>query len=339
MDITENLKSIDEAKNYNIYYKNGDESLYNKRFGKNRITKNERYLFLKTFNKSLQNFLAEKRNKHSNENGKTKEVSEFTILDFGCGDGRMLPLFEEVANILLKKNIKLKVIGYDISSEGLTLFKDKLVELGYIIDEKDNCLITNKNKSIKIHLKLGNVESTKQSIVETISQKVDMVVCMFGVLANVKTETKRLEILSSLKELLNKGAYILNIAPAYGSFIKEIKCYSYLKSLGHLDALDLRDGDFYYAKQSSSGETLFLSYCHSYKYDEFLQNHRVAGFNNNLSSTESGISSIVFPVRLTNNKVLNNLDFYGSLLLSKFPFIKRYSHRFVSYFYVICRND
>ncbi|CAK0911081.1 unnamed protein product [Prorocentrum cordatum] len=57
--------------------------------------------------------------------------SELRVLDFGCGDGRYLPLYLRVAGALREAlGASLRVVAYDISTEALRAFRSRAEEAG-----------------------------------------------------------------------------------------------------------------------------------------------------------------------------------------------------------------
>ena len=91
----------------------GGESFYNARFGEHRIPPRERKLLLETLQSNI------------------KDRDTVTILDYGCGDGRFMPVYMEFADILKQQGKKLELICLDISSTALDELSKNSCESGF----------------------------------------------------------------------------------------------------------------------------------------------------------------------------------------------------------------
>jgi SAM-dependent methyltransferase len=60
-----------------------------------------------------------------------------TLIDYGCGDGRLHPLYEEIAQEVLGEDFILKVIGIDPSQSALSIYREKCNQSGYKV-KSDN---------------------------------------------------------------------------------------------------------------------------------------------------------------------------------------------------------
>ncbi len=122
------------------YFKNG---VYQNRYNDKTNLVDPKVLF-----NSCRRILLNKINKNPDQ-----EDINFTIYDFGCGNGRFLLTIQRIAERLSSiieklneaakkegkkdhKNLKIKFIGSDVSKDGIEIFSEKLKDAGYD-EEKD----------------------------------------------------------------------------------------------------------------------------------------------------------------------------------------------------------
>ncbi|MEY3196694.1 MAG: hypothetical protein RLZZ59_60, partial [Pseudomonadota bacterium] len=183
------------ATQYDLYYKNGKESLYNKRFGnKSKITIREKSLLRKHLELAVE--VANKED--------SKDVK---VLDFGCGDGRTLPALYIPA--LYMPAYDFTIIAYDISQVGLEELAKNLRSEGFVDHDNNGTNIQNAkfiNKNVTIQLVLGTPEMGAGELQNLLGIGFHLVLCLFGVLSHIPGSENRLEIIKMFHKILVKDA-------------------------------------------------------------------------------------------------------------------------------------
>jgi SAM-dependent methyltransferase len=292
--------SSERETEYDKYFDVGVTSIYRKRFGKRLFIPNEKKVITEAFN------IASKNSTHN----------KFKILDFGCGDGRLFNLLENL-NKKLKSNINsLEIICYDPSLKGLELLKNTLIKknynLNYSIDEiKSSGYIKYKlsKNNINIVIIHGNACDNLKQIKSLIGSHIDLAVLMFGVLSHIIGKNNRINLLATIKTSLNlNGVLVLNV-PTKKHFIKDLYHYNYLRENHLTEELSsaTEEGDIYYLRKSDN--KIIKNYYHIYNFKELTLNIKSAG----LFLFKSGISSINHTPVLSNKlSFLIKLDTFFS---------------------------
>jgi len=291
---------------YDKYYKNGDLSIYNKRFGKVKIPTNDVKIIQSSFLKILKN----------DKNDKIK------ILDFGCGDGRY---FETLQNLAKQTNRQIEVISYDISAVGLQYYIEKLIQNGFTStqeikklksSDKKSRLVSNlKKDNLIFKILYGYEKDNFNSIEKLIGKNFDLVFCLFGVLSHIQKKQNRIKYIKMFRAILNDNGRLVLTVPGKGILKKELRCYSFLRTQGipFMDATE--KGDLYY-KPKSSNTNFICNYHHIYEIKELENDIK----NSNFKKEYSGINTILFPTKLK-NKFLSKIDEYlariGTKILPK----------------------
>jgi hypothetical protein len=313
-------KNITES--YNLYFKkNGQRSIYNNRFGKERLAPREKNLVKLAFHRAF---------------GSDSNEGKFVIIDYGCGDGRYLSAFEEIAHLLKRKNIFLEVISYDPSIIGLECYQEMLLKEGYkYLDEarltkrkydldcaqiqgyyagalkKDNLIIkfihANPNDDIEYITKLiGGANSS------------DIVLCMFGTLSHIPTQKARRAILSMFKDVVKKSGYVVVNVPTAKSFEEDLITYNKLREQKSIlqkrqspySAADYdtvlgiaqEEGDIYYCKFDVNNAV--KNYYNIYNKTRLEQDLTSAGLNVEFID----ISTILHPAEISHSKLKAVID-------------------------------
>ena len=114
---------VKEIYNERYNFMEDGKSVYDNRFSSGReVAEGEEYFLSSSFREVVDNF--KKSEKDLTLNSKK---SVFTIFSFGCGSGRDLQFFSNLAKELQDVGSKLVVKAYDISAQGLESYKAKLV--------------------------------------------------------------------------------------------------------------------------------------------------------------------------------------------------------------------
>ncbi|MFK5893968.1 MAG: Mur ligase family protein [Pseudomonadota bacterium] len=109
---------------YNKRYKNNAYSLEN-------ISAHESHAI-----KLLLNSILVDKIVHSSKN------KVITLIDFGCGNGRLFSLYENIALEFIQQQYRLRIIAIDSAKEALVQYQDKCIQSGYKITKNvDNSLI------------------------------------------------------------------------------------------------------------------------------------------------------------------------------------------------------
>lgn len=291
---------------YNIYFEGGENSLYNSRFGKRKITYNEEYVIKKSFKKVLKTFY-----KNSELTNKV-----FKVLDYGCGDGRMFEIIERIANKFPKLSIEL--FAYDTCEVGLNICSNKLLNTKF--DKVDDKL----NKYQKNNLSIQLIKADQNNnLLEFFNNSINLLICMFAVLCHIPGRDNRQNLIKDFKNLLNiNGEILINVstlksiskeALAYEVLRKHEKVFSkYFDSNAKKDFLKLaiEPGDLYYCVDNNKNCTEI--YGHVYNAKELENDLKATG----LSFSKVKILSYRQPYDLSKSKFWDRIDQFISLFSS-----------------------
>ena len=280
-------RSTSHSDNYDKYYKEEDgQSIYNSRFGKKEFTKREESILTsKIISKARQL--------------KAQGLNKIVILDFGCGDGRLFPIFLQLASELEKLGMELVLDGYDISKTGLEVFKDKLEKLDFDIiestDLQDNQyprkIYQSSNKNLAVNLYCGSDKSSAGEIIETLADY-DIAFCMFGSLSHIMQSQNRQSV---LRILAMKSEDLVLTVPSLNIFKKHQQKEKFE---------DAEAGDIEYEVEHPDGK--IINKYHLYDPDELRKDLELSGFK--VHSLEA--DTLSNPIELTKepiNDYLNNL--------------------------------
>jgi len=180
------------------------------------------------------------------------------VLDFGCGNGRYLPLFLEQPGF--------RVTAYDISAEAVAT-----VRSAFATEIADG----------RLDVVFGGMPEL-QAAIEPGSQ--DLILLLFGVLGHIRGRAERIATLRALRALLRPGGRLLLTVPnRRRRFHAEQARCAKLVSQGELEP-----GDVLYSRQSDS-ITLDLFY-HLFTQADFLAELREAGLTIVSTFAESVLS-------------------------------------------------
>jgi SAM-dependent methyltransferase len=177
------------------------------------------------------------------------------VLDFGCGNGRYLPL--------LLSRPGLSVTGYDISHEAIT-----------------SCGRRFRDHAATRRLRLICGEFTAlQEALEAASQ--DTVLLMFGVLGHIRGRGRRIATLRALRELMRPGGKMLLTVPSRRRrFLAEQRQCAPLVESGALEP-----GDILYRRAGADGPVDL--YYHLFNPADLTEELAAAGFVRPRLSAES----------------------------------------------------
>ncbi|AIL65887.1 Methyltransferase domain protein [Rickettsiales bacterium Ac37b] len=239
------ISKNDLSLQYDTYYEGGNSSLYNKRFGHNKTIYKEKELITNSF-KRIYN-----RKKQKAQNNKIK------ILDFGCGDGRLFEILEDLALSYTNKEYTVELINYDISYQAIKLFEDKLLNNDFsscneaTISKQD--IITKTFTKQNLLVKLIHTDSScdKAILQELLGKDFDIILCIFGVLAHIPGKQNRSDTLKLFKSISNENAELIFTMPTIKSFWREYLTYTKLRK-------QLECGRFLENQQSYKSQVLAL---------------------------------------------------------------------------------
>lgn len=314
------------AKAYDLYYSGGKGSTFGLRFGKRETIPREEEVIANLFK---QAYLKKDHNKKN-----------MTLLDFGCGHGRFLEFYEELAQKY--SDIDLEIVGYDVSIVGLNEFANRLQNSGF---KKLNYNKIGRNASIvdewqKKNLKVilfhsKGLEGTKE-ITVLLEKPVDVLVTMYATLCHISGRVNRQATIKNLSEQLDTNGLMLINVSTPRSIFREYDTYQLLRSqLAILDKHSLKsvscniraslknaleNGDFYYCKDNSDSASFIFG--HAYSQTEIEEDILSA----NLKIKDTGVISIKEPYQLTKTKFGKYIDYlqakFLSLNLPFYPFNK-----------------
>jgi SAM-dependent methyltransferase len=339
------LEFFDVAKEYDNYYRGGERSLYDNRFGKEKIIPRENQVIVESF-KRIYKKLETKIRKN--------EKFIFRIMDFGCGNGRLFPIID---NLSQNFNINIELIAYDASLVGLELFQKNLESKGYKKIEniflnnfkmKDHTLSFLVKNNLSIRLVHANTHDESNHIINIFDEPIHFIFSFYSVFGHILKRQNRLNILKSLKATMHpKGEIIINVCTRR-SVSKQLEVYDNLRE--QYKAAILKDdktqsefikknlmlateaGDFYKVVYDNI-RTIHL-YGHAYTSKELLEDFTTA----NLIPKKVKIISIEQPYALSRSRVLRFVDTILSTLLSLniYPFFD--VSKFSKNIYVIGRK-
>ena len=314
------IEEYDIEKQYDVDYSGGNASLYNKRFGSNRIIPREEDAITNSFN-----------NVHKRISNNSMQIR---MLDFGCGDGRMFPVIERLANQHPDRQIEL--IAYDISAVGLEESIRYLETSGYYTDKKPAKLRLDtqisylvgfwKKDNLTVKIIHGNKNDDLEHIKFLIRQPVHVTFSIFTVLGHVAKRDNRQAAIRMLAGLMDKeGELIINVSTA-SSLPKEVMVYQILrdqyetakkykqyyvaKKLKTTLGIATEPGDIYYTKSDDTHST--HSYGHVYAGNELLEDLVQA----NLVADNVQVMSVEQPYVVTQNRIRKYCDTMFSRFLS-----------------------
>jgi SAM-dependent methyltransferase len=230
------------SKVYDKRYKGGESSVYATRFDKERQLPEGEWYFLKNaVEKSLNNFkertenfkqeIAERESNPSEKTAPQVPSYNFTIFDFGCGDGRDLEFYRWFANQIPDVNIVVK--AYDISPTGIESYKEKLKRLEFDdlgisnppADEKHMCNhgILQKGNLLVELLSPVNPDIKPQDLANSIG-KVDITSSLYGPTSHIFPSEARDNFLKKLV-VITRDDVVLTV-PGKAKFLKEQATYS-----------------------------------------------------------------------------------------------------------------
>lgn len=307
-----NIEKANEIYNiseqYDKYYEGGKDSIYQKRYNDTFIA-NERNIILTNINDFVE---------------KNSDIKQIRVLDFGAGDGRMMKIFIEAAENLKAKNIKLEVVAYDISIEGLKFFENKLIKNNFSLTTPSIILSNFRkyslSKLVKDNISFILVEgkSSKLSMdLIPIIGKVDKSFSIFGVYGHINPKEERIDTLKFLKAITNDK--IIISVPSYRILEPDYQVFKYLHekrfALPFLN--NFEKGDLFYTRPVEiNGEEKFLHiFFHLFDSQEIKNDLKLAKLE--LVDNEIKIEKIFHQVTLLNYPMLGKLDMYLSKILSK----------------------
>ena len=279
---------------YDVYFDNSQGiSLYNKRFtSSNKIS----YRETKFINQILKKYIAQNKGK------------EIVILDYGCGDGRYVTLFENAAISFKNLGVKLKIISYDPSYSAILSYHKELEKSGYNINElneQDNPTSSSGYKyssfskldgKITIELVHGNILDDNQYILNLLGGKesIDIIFTMLGVLSHIPTLEYRCSVIQMLYSMVKKNGYFISSLPLHGCFYDELITYNMLREkqklmqyCGHeyttyknIIGIATEEDDIYYHRFDKERKQYVNIYYHLYSLKTLKKEFKKSGLNN-----------------------------------------------------------
>jgi hypothetical protein len=301
--------NYDPGQQYDNYYKDGENSIYHKRY-KGKVIPRDEWMLLEQSKEVLS--------KH--------EGDTMRILDHGFGDGRYFHVIEQVAKQAEKKGKSVELIAYDPSSGGLKTFADRLKgEGGYegldglnfreISEAKkefnvggyDAGVISKGNLKVNfIHNDIGDsMEHTKNLV-----GNVDMVMSMFGVMSHIPGRKNRQDVMSMFNDITNENGRVVVTVPSPSRFKEEQQAYDKMRDQGYRPEQAPEPGDIVYTRKEQ-GSNKVRNYYHVFNSEELHEDLQTAGLKINGNIEANHIMDIT---KLTSNPVLAKFDEYISWL-------------------------
>lgn len=295
---------------YDKYFHGGKLSIYRRRFGKQAYISREKEIIISNFFNSLSF---------------AQPVSTYRILDYGCGDGRLLPIYLEIAKFCETKNIKLEIICYDPSKRGLLNFEQDLISLDFRVQKEISFNDFFHHKYTKNNITISIINSgtidIDQNTIDSFGKNFNLILLMFGVLSHVVSRQKRILTLSLLRKFMDESSRIVVNVPTAKHFKDSLEKYDNYRKKSQFNNLDLatEEGDIYYTR--TDGREIIQNYYHLYNVKEFLQDLD----SSDLKVKDLGILSVSqLPVLTRKKKFFVKFD----TLMSKF-----FSSKFIPFWW------
>lgn len=175
-----------------------------------------------------------------------------SIFDFGCGDGRTLPLFQKFAEGLSRQGSTLRIKAYDISVEGINAYERRLKAAGFkqmdervltaIYDDPEPTYLTKhgvfRKDNLEVELLSGAPTTTPEQLREDVGV-VDVTTVLFGSLSHVFPSGSRDDFLRMMVEITK--SHIAMTVPGKALFLENQRSTQLFKA-----ALGLGDGEMFY---------------------------------------------------------------------------------------------
>lgn len=185
-----------------------------------------------------------------------------SIFDFGCGDGRTLPLFQKFAEGLSRQGSTLRIKAYDISVEGINAYERRLKAAGFKqMDEKVLAQIyadpepTHLRKhgifrkdNLEVELLSGTPTTTPEQLGADVGV-VDVTTVLFGSLSHVFPAKSRDDFLRMM--VGTTKSHIAMTVPGKALFLENQQSTKLFKA-----ALGFGDGEMFYHPEGLPDEFL-----------------------------------------------------------------------------------
>lgn len=222
------------------------KSVYEDRFSDGReVAEGEEYFLSNSFREAIDNF--KKSEKESELNSKN---SVFTVFSFGCGAGRDLEFFGNLAKELQNIGSKLVVKAYDISPNGLELYKTKLLnhkfrEGGEIEEKnllKNHGVLSKDNFEVQLYSP-HNPEIDPQALAQNIGN-VDVTCSLFGPTSHIFPSRLRDNFLAEFVKMTREKIILTLPGHAFALDYQKIWGGEHIRETFHLERGEI----FYRAK-------------------------------------------------------------------------------------------
>ncbi len=241
-----------------------------------------------------------------------------SIFDFGCGDGRTLPLFQKFAEGLSHQGSTLRIKAYDISVEGINAYKRRLGAAGFkLMDEGALAAIyadpelthlrqhgVFRKDNLEVELLSGVPETTHEQLGTDVGQ-VDITTVLFGSLSHVFPAKSRDAFLGMMIGITKN--HIAMTVPGKALFLENQQSTKLFEAV-----LELGDGEMFYHPEGLPDKFL-LPYA---LYDA----RSLRGHLDRAGASETDISISAFKFRppvASKHRSVDILDNAAALALSK----------------------
>lgn len=185
-----------------------------------------------------------------------------SVFDFGCGDGRTLPLFQKFAEGLSHQGSTLRIKAYDISVEGINAYKRRLGAAGFklmreedlkkIYADPEPAHLTRhgvfRKDNLEVELLSGVPSTTPEQLGADVGL-VDITTVLFGSLSHVFPSQSRDNFLGMMIGITKN--HIAMTVPGKALFLESQQSIKLFKA-----ALGLGDGEMFYHPEGLPDECL-----------------------------------------------------------------------------------
>ncbi len=290
----------DAASEYDVYYDGYNKSIYTQLYHNQYIP--------------FDNWIIQDEIANVSKNKET-----VVVMDFGAGDGRHFPIYQEAAQKLESQHKTLKLVAYDISKNAIKNYQSALVNLGYK-EVKENILSNNfhvavfTKNNLTVLLVYPISKKVKISDLSAVIGKIDLTFSIFGVIEHIQTRDARTLAIKDIMSLTDQLFFSVGSYRVLTEERKAFECFRKNKiqlQINHKDVV-FEKGDLIYARNYNGKHV--ENYYHVYESaEEILEEIKKTGID---LKVNFGISKIMHETTSINYPVLGKVDMYLSRLLS-----------------------
>ena len=307
------------AHQYDIYYLGGDNSLYNKRFGKrHKVTLREKELLVSNLKSAID----------LSSDGVIK------IMDFGCGNGRTMPVLCNSAFLYTERQFE--VTAYDISRVGLHALTNIMLKEGFeLIGDIYSNSWHLKKYNVNVKVLLGNPDFPISELEKLFDGGFNLVLSLFGVLSHIPESARRIEVMQMFRDIACNNGILFISLPSYASHKATMQQFDKLRDtsdVSDISHLAKEKGDIYYKVADSDD---LYNFYHLYSPEEAVEQLKTVKIMN----STIGIYSTFLPSQICQNWFYMIGDYAVSKIFSFAPLRNVALRYFAKYFFISAKIE